>query len=89
MKQLTSAIANAHENHIIHRDIKPQNILMDAEGNVKITDFGIAMTLSATSFTQTNSVLGTVHYLSQSKLAAVQLQTNQIFTHSVLCYMNY
>lgn len=64
MKQLTSAIANAHENHIIHRDIKPQNILMDAEGNVKITDFGIAMTLSATSFTQTNSVLGTVHYLS-------------------------
>jgi len=64
MKQLTSAIANAHENHIIHRDIKPQNILMDAEGNVKVTDFGIAMTLSATSFTQTNSVLGTVHYLS-------------------------
>ncbi|MFJ5765215.1 Stk1 family PASTA domain-containing Ser/Thr kinase [Lysinibacillus sp. NPDC093210] len=64
MKQLTSAIANAHENHIIHRDIKPQNILMDADGNVKITDFGIAMTLSATSFTQTNSVLGTVHYLS-------------------------
>ncbi|KMY29491.1 serine/threonine protein kinase [Lysinibacillus xylanilyticus] len=64
MKQLTSAIANAHENHIIHRDVKPQNILMDAEGNVKITDFGIAMTLSATSFTQTNSVLGTVHYLS-------------------------
>ncbi|MFJ8459772.1 Stk1 family PASTA domain-containing Ser/Thr kinase [Lysinibacillus xylanilyticus] len=64
MKQLTSAIANAHENHIIHRDIKPQNILMDAEGDVKVTDFGIAMTLSATSFTQTNSVLGTVHYLS-------------------------
>ncbi len=64
MRQLASAIANAHENHIIHRDIKPQNILMDAEGNVKITDFGIAMTLSATSFTQTNSVLGTVHYLS-------------------------
>jgi len=64
MKQLTSAIANAHDNHIIHRDIKPQNILMDADGNVKITDFGIAMTLSATSFTQTNSVLGTVHYLS-------------------------
>lgn len=64
MKQLTSAIAHAHENGIIHRDIKPQNILMDEHGNVKITDFGIAMTLSATSFTQTNSVLGTVHYLS-------------------------
>ena len=64
MKQLTSAMAHAHENGIIHRDIKPQNILMDAEGNVKITDFGIATTLNATSYTQTNSVMGTVHYLS-------------------------
>ena len=64
MKQLTSAIAHAHENGIIHRDIKPQNILMDAERNVKITDFGIATTLNATSYTQTNSVMGTVHYLS-------------------------
>ena len=64
MKQLTSAIAHAHQNQIIHRDIKPQNILMDGITHVKITDFGIAMALSATSFTQTNSVLGTVHYLS-------------------------
>ncbi|WHY02333.1 Stk1 family PASTA domain-containing Ser/Thr kinase [Neobacillus sp. DY30] len=64
MKQLTSAISHAHQNHIIHRDIKPQNILIDRFGNVKITDFGIAMALSATSITQTNSVLGSVHYLS-------------------------
>ncbi|MEH7122911.1 Stk1 family PASTA domain-containing Ser/Thr kinase [Bacillus sp. JJ1773] len=64
MKQLTSAIAHAHQNHIIHRDIKPHNILIDQYGNVKITDFGIAMALSATSITQTNSVLGSVHYLS-------------------------
>jgi eukaryotic-like serine/threonine-protein kinase len=64
MKQLTSAISHAHQNHIIHRDIKPQNILIDRNGNVKITDFGIAMALSATSITQTNSVLGSVHYLS-------------------------
>ncbi|MER1984711.1 MAG: Stk1 family PASTA domain-containing Ser/Thr kinase [Solibacillus sp.] len=64
MKQLTGAMAHAHEHGIIHRDIKPQNILMDEQGNVKITDFGIATTLSATSYTQTNSVIGTVHYLS-------------------------
>lgn len=64
MKQLTSAISHAHQNHIVHRDIKPHNILIDREGNVKITDFGIAMAMSATSITQTNSVLGSVHYLS-------------------------
>lgn len=64
MRQLTSAISHAHQNHIVHRDIKPQNILVDRVGNVKITDFGIAMALSATSITQTNSVLGSVHYLS-------------------------
>ncbi|KRG13518.1 serine/threonine protein kinase [Virgibacillus soli] len=64
MKQLTSAVAHAHQNHIIHRDIKPQNILIDHDGHVMITDFGIAMALSATSITQTNAVLGSVHYLS-------------------------
>lgn len=64
MKQLTSAVAHAHQNHIVHRDIKPQNILIDHHGHVMITDFGIAMALSATSITQTNAVLGSVHYLS-------------------------
>jgi eukaryotic-like serine/threonine-protein kinase len=64
MQQLTSAISHAHHNHIVHRDIKPHNILIDSSGTVKITDFGIAMALSATSITQTNSVLGSVHYLS-------------------------
>ncbi|MEN8699406.1 Stk1 family PASTA domain-containing Ser/Thr kinase [Bacillus infantis] len=64
MKQLLSAISHAHQHHIVHRDIKPHNILVDRIGNVKITDFGIAMALSSTSITQTNSVLGSVHYLS-------------------------
>ncbi|WP_117169753.1 Stk1 family PASTA domain-containing Ser/Thr kinase [Paraliobacillus sediminis] len=64
MRQVTSAIDHAHENDIVHRDIKPQNILIDPFGQVKVTDFGIALALSATSLTQTNSVLGSVHYLS-------------------------
>ncbi|MCT2538015.1 Stk1 family PASTA domain-containing Ser/Thr kinase [Aquibacillus koreensis] len=64
MKQITSAISHAHANDIVHRDIKPQNILIDPYGVVKVTDFGIAIALSATALTQTNSVLGSVHYLS-------------------------
>ncbi|RFU68810.1 Stk1 family PASTA domain-containing Ser/Thr kinase [Bacillus sp. V59.32b] len=64
MKQTTDAIAHAHHNDIIHRDIKPHNILIDEDGNAKITDFGIAMALSSTNITQTNAVLGSVHYLS-------------------------
>ncbi|MGI8315072.1 Stk1 family PASTA domain-containing Ser/Thr kinase [Halobacillus mangrovi] len=64
MRQVTSAISHAHDNEIVHRDIKPQNILIDHYGHVKVTDFGIAMALSATALTQTNSVLGSVHYLS-------------------------
>lgn len=64
MLQLTSAISHAHENQIVHRDIKPQNILIDENGVVKVTDFGIAVALSSTTITQTNSFLGSVHYLS-------------------------
>src|SRR5699024_9794522 len=64
MKQVLSAIATAHNNELIHRDIKPQNILIDSSGQVKVTDFGIAIALSATSLTQTNSIMGSVHYLS-------------------------
>src|SRR5690625_6240465 len=58
MKQVTIAIAHAHANDIVHRDIKPQNILIDTYGQVKVTDFGIAIALSATALTQTNAVLG-------------------------------
>ncbi len=63
MTQLTSAIACAHDSNIIHRDIKPQNVLIKENGIVKITDFGIAMALNSNELTQTNSVMGSVHYL--------------------------
>ncbi|EMT46948.1 Stk1 family PASTA domain-containing Ser/Thr kinase [Anoxybacillus flavithermus] len=64
MDELTGAIAHAHQNGVIHRDIKPQNILVAEDGTIKVTDFGIAVALSSTTITQTNSVLGSVHYLS-------------------------
>ena len=63
MLQLTSAISHAHESYIIHRDIKPQNVIILDDGRVKIMDFGIAVALNAGELTQTNSVMGTVYYI--------------------------
>ena len=63
ISQLTDGLAHAHDSYIIHRDIKPQNIMILDDGMVKITDFGIAMALNASDLTQTNSVMGSVHYL--------------------------
>ncbi|MFD1440029.1 Stk1 family PASTA domain-containing Ser/Thr kinase [Lacticaseibacillus hegangensis] len=64
MEQILAGIQVAHDHNIIHRDLKPQNIMIDQDGNAKITDFGIAVALSDNSMTQTNSLLGSVHYLS-------------------------
>ena len=63
MLQLTDGISHAHDSYIIHRDLKPQNIMIQEDGKIKITDFGIAMALNSTQLTQTNSVMGSVHYL--------------------------
>ena len=63
VSQLTDGLAHAHDSYIIHRDIKPQNIMILEDGMVKITDFGIAMAINASDLTQTNSVMGSVHYL--------------------------
>lgn len=63
MLQLTDGMAHAHDSYIIHRDLKPQNIMIKDDGQIKITDFGIAMALNSTQLTQTNSVMGSVHYL--------------------------
>src|SRR5574344_1615428 len=87
MLQITSAMSVAHDNMIIHRDLKPQNILIMEDGGIKITDFGIAMALNATQLTQTNSVMGSVHYLppeqANGKSAPVK---SDIYSLGILMY---
>ena len=63
MSQLLSGIMCAHDSYIIHRDIKPQNVMILEDGRVKVTDFGIATAINSNELTQTNSVMGSVHYL--------------------------
>lgn len=62
--QILSAVDEAHAHGIIHRDLKPQNILMDKNGNVKVTDFGIAVAAAEETMTHTNTLMGSVHYIS-------------------------
>ena len=87
MLQLTSGIACAHQSYIIHRDIKPQNVMILEDGRVKITDFGIAMALNNNELTQTNSVMGSVHYLPPEQASGNSSTTkSDIYSLGILMF---
>lgn len=62
--QIAEALEHAHKNHIVHRDIKPHNIMITEDGRVKVTDFGIARAATFSTVTNTSTVVGSVHYFS-------------------------
>ena len=87
MKQACDAVSLAHYHGIIHRDLKPQNIFIRHDGTIKIMDFGIAYQQDATPLTQTNAVMGSVHYLSpeQAKGEGATIQTD-IYSLGIVLY---
>lgn len=86
-RQIAEAIRHAHEHHIIHRDIKPHNILVTADGRVKVTDFGIARAVSAATMTHTGDIVGSVHYLSPEQAKGVQTnEQSDLYSLGIILY---
>lgn len=85
--QICEGLAQAHENQIVHRDIKPHNILLGHNGRVKITDFGIARAASSSTITQTGSVMGSVHYFSPEQArGGVVGEKSDIYSLGIVLY---
>ncbi|HEX2909995.1 MAG TPA: Stk1 family PASTA domain-containing Ser/Thr kinase [Chloroflexia bacterium] len=85
--EICDAISYAHSTGLIHRDIKPQNILIDRSGRVKVTDFGIAKSSNAATLTEAGITLGTVHYFSPEQAKGLQvLPQSDIYSIGVVLY---
>lgn len=85
--QIAEALRFAHRRNVIHRDIKPQNVIVDAEGRVKVTDFGIARAGNATSMTEAGSILGTAHYLSPEQAQGRSVEAaSDLYSLGVVMY---
>ncbi|AJY76462.1 Stk1 family PASTA domain-containing Ser/Thr kinase [Paenibacillus beijingensis] len=85
--QICDALEHAHQNHIIHRDIKPHNILIGKNGRVKVTDFGIARAVTSSTITQTGSVIGSVHYFSPEHAKGVSAgEKSDLYSLGIVLY---
>ncbi|MFC5401858.1 Stk1 family PASTA domain-containing Ser/Thr kinase [Cohnella soli] len=85
--QICDALEHAHHNQIIHRDIKPHNILIGNNGRVKVTDFGIARAVTSSTITQTGSVIGSVHYFSPEHAKGVATgEKSDIYSLGIVLY---
>jgi serine/threonine-protein kinase len=84
--EISQALSVAHKHDIIHRDIKPQNIMVQPDGNIKVMDFGIARAKNS-HLTQDNSVLGTAHYVSPEQTQGKELgPTSDIYSLGIVMY---
>ena len=85
--RILSALQHAHSNGIIHRDIKPQNILMQSDGHVKVADFGIARMANKNTLAKGDSVMGSVHYFSPEQASGKEAGvTSDIYSVGVTLY---